>query len=139
MEWIYKNKEIKSHDDLHPDCTNFVYVLTFESGKSYIGKIAVRAIRKRKPLKGKKRNRRLLVNLPFVKYEGSSDEIISEKLILKEIIHQCSNKRTATYIETAWLFEVDAIFNELYLNKNIQGCYFDNAMEGYLEGHYDQG
>ena len=32
--WIYKDKEINSHDDLHPDCTDIVYLLTFESGRA---------------------------------------------------------------------------------------------------------
>ena len=135
--WIYKDKEINSHDDLHPDCTDIVYLLTFESGRAYIGKKGVRAIRKRPPLKGKKLNRRILTNLQFVSYEGSSEEIENEIILSKEIFHQCSNKRTATYIEAGWLFEVDALFNPLYLNKNIGGVYFDNAMSGYLEGYYN--
>lgn len=142
MTWVFKDKKINSHEDLHPDCTDIVYEITYKSGKTYIGKKAVRAMRRVKPTKAQlavRKNyvRKELKDLPFINYEGSSDNTANEIIVSKEIVHQCSQRRTATYIEAAWLFEVNAIFNDMYLNENIQGCYFDNAMQGYLEGHYD--
>ena len=41
--WHYKDKKIESHEDLHPECTDFVYLITYESGKMYIGKKTVRS------------------------------------------------------------------------------------------------
>ncbi len=135
--WKYRGKDIKSHEDLHPDCVTIVYELIFLSGKKYIGKTAVRVLRKLKPTKKQlaiRKNyvRKELKNVAFMDYEGSSELIKDEVLISKEIIHQCSSKRTATYLETGCLFEVDAIFNIQYLNKNIGGVYFDNAMDGLI-------
>lgn len=43
MNWFYKGKEIKSHADLHKDCTDFVYELQFVSGRKYIGKKTCRS------------------------------------------------------------------------------------------------
>ena len=137
--WYYEGKEITSHDDLHPDCTDFVYKITYESGKKYLGKKTVKSLRRLKPTKKqlaiRKNFKRVEIkNLPFLNYKGSSEETELEIVSIKEILFQCSSKRTSTYIETALLFETDAIFNEKYLNKNIQGCYFDNALDGLLPG-----
>jgi hypothetical protein len=49
--WIYNDEKIESHDDLHPDCTDIVYILYYSDGRMYIGKKAVRAIRRKPPLK----------------------------------------------------------------------------------------
>jgi len=140
--WIYGNSEVYSHEDLHPDCTDIVYILYFESGKRYIGKKTVRSLRRLKPTKKQlaiRKNyvRREIKNLPFIDYEGSSAETVGEVLKSKIIMHQCSSKRTATYMESGWLFEVDAIFNENFLNQNIQGCFFDNALDGLIEEDED--
>jgi len=43
MNWTYKDKEILSHKDLPEECTDFVYELTFKSGKKYIGKKTIRS------------------------------------------------------------------------------------------------
>jgi hypothetical protein len=68
-----------------------------------------------------------------MKYKGSSAETLDRVPVRKEILYQCSNKKTSTYIEAALLFEVNAIFNDDYLNKNIQGCFFDNDLDGLIK------
>ena len=137
MAWIYEDKEVKSHEDLHPDCTDFVYRITYNDGRKYIGKKRVRAIRRKKPTKAqlairKNYARKEMTNLPFLKYEGSHD-IVGLVITKKEILYQCSTAKAATYIESALLFELDAIFTDEYLNKNIQGCYFDNDLNGLIK------
>jgi len=99
----------------------------------YIGQKCVMSIRKKPPLKGKKRNRRVMQNHPFVKYEGSHD--CPEEMVIKskEILYQCSSKKSATYLETALLFHHDAVFDPAYLNKNIGGTFFDNSLNWLLE------
>lgn len=136
--WEYNGVEVKSHSDLIDGCTNFVYCLYFESGKKYIGKRTVRSMRRLKPtveqLKIRKNYKRVeMKNLPFANYEGSSKETEGQVLVRKEILYQCSTKKAATYIETALLFEHEAIFSEEFLNKNILGSFFDNDLDGLLQ------
>jgi len=137
MYWSYKEKVVLCHNDLLPGCTDFVYQLTYESGKRYIGKKTVKSIRKLKPTKAqlairKNYSRKEMVELPFVKYEGSSRETFGQVLVSKEILYQCSTKKAATYIEAAMLFNENAIFGGEYLNKSISGRFFDSDLEGLL-------
>ncbi len=131
--WIYKGSSVTTHDDLLPGCTNFVYIILYANDKLYIGMKTVRSIRKKPPLKGKKRSRRVDTKLPFVNYEGSSELTEGLEIVKKEIVYQCSTKKAATYLERALLFHHDAIFDPMYLNKNIGGTLFDNDLDGLLE------
>lgn len=135
--WTYKNKYINSHNDLHPDCKYIVYELLFEDCTKYIGYKVVRSNRKlpatKKQLEIRKNYKRVeLKNISFANYKGSSQNTKNKVPIKKEILYQCSDKRSATYLETQELFKVNAIFNDNYLNKNIQGCFFDNALNGVI-------
>ena len=131
--WVYRNKIIKSHDDLLPNCTHFVYEITYTNGQKYIGQKTVKSKRKRPPLKGKKRCRRVWMNVPFLNYEGSSELTAGLEIERKEILYQCSTKKAATYLEMALLFHYDALFDPVYVNANIGGTLFDNSLDGLLE------
>lgn len=136
--WVYKNKNVESHEDLHPDCVEIVYEITYESGKKYIGKKSVRSMRRLKPTKKqlavRKNFKRVeLKNIPFVNYEGSSEETKDEIVSKKEILYQCSNKRTSTYIELGLIITCDALVSDDYLNKNALGKFFDNCLDGLIE------
>lgn len=135
--WIYRGKEIHSHDDLLPECTDFVYKITYTSGVMYVGKKAVRSIRRLKPTKAQLKIRKNYVrkemkNLPFIEYEGSHgvDGLEVER---KEILYQCSTRKASTYLESALLFHHDAIFDPMFLNLNIGGAFFDNDLDGLLD------
>ena len=135
--WTYQGKEIKSHEDLIPECQSIVYELTFSDDTKYLGKLVVRSMRRIKPTKKqlaiRKNYKRVeLKDIPFAKYEGSSKENEGKTLVSKEILYQCSNKRSATYIETSLLFHNDVLFTDKYNNKNIAGTHFDNALDGLL-------
>jgi hypothetical protein len=132
MTWTYKGQEINGHDDLHPDCTDIVYQIEYEDGRCYIGKKAVRSLRKKPPLKGKKRSRRVMTNHPFMKYEGSHNKI-GLVVKTKEILYQCSTRKASTYLETALLFHHDAIFDPAFVNENIGGKFFDNDLNGLIK------
>ncbi len=137
MNWFYQDQVVLSHDDLLPDCTDFVYELIFTDGTKYIGKKCVRSIRRIKPTKAQlaiRKNyvRKELKDSPFVKYEGSSEENKDKILLGKEILYQCSNKKTASYIEMSLLVINEVLFNDKYNNKNISGTYFDNSLDGLL-------
>jgi len=136
--WIYKNKEVTSHEDLLPECTDFVYMITYKSGKKYIGKKTCRSMRRLKPtkeqLKIRKNFKRVeMKNLPFVSYVGSSKETEGQVVDTKEILYQCSTKKAATYIEAGLLFDQNAIFSDEYLNLNISGKFFDSDLNGLLD------
>lgn len=130
--WLYNGGLVRSHDDLHTDCTDFVYLISYEGGERYIGKKAVRAIRRKPPLKGYKRNRRIMTNLPFVKYKGSHERAKDLVPIKKEILYQCSQRKAATYMEMKLLVEHRAIFHPAFLNENIGGKFFSNSLDGLL-------
>ncbi len=137
MNWTYKDEKVLNHADLLPGCTDFVYLLTYKSGKKYIGKKTVKSYRKLKPTKAqlaiRKNYKRVeLVELPFAKYSGSSRETFGQVLVSKEILYQCSTKKAATYIEAGILFNENAIFGDEYLNKSISGRFFDNDLDGLL-------
>lgn len=136
--WIYKGEVIASHDDLPADTSDIVYLLTFTSGHQYIGKKTVRALRKLPPKKSQlalRKNfvRREIVNVPFLKYQGSTDLAVGLLVERKEILYLCSNKKTATYLETALLFQTGAVFSDRYINKNISGKFYDNDLDGLLD------
>lgn len=138
MLWTYRNKPVASHDDLLPECTDFVYCITYESGKKYIGKKTVRSMRRLKPTKKqlaiRKNYKRVeQKDLPFVDYVGSSKETVGEVVASKEILYQTSTKKASTYIEAGILFNEDAIFGDEYLNLNISGRFFDNDLDGLLD------
>ena len=131
--WTYKNKVVRGHEDLLPGCTDIVYLIIFRGGFKYIGKKTVAAMRKRPPLKGKKRARRVFTKLPFKNYRGSMEEADHLEIEEKEILYQCKTKKAATYLEAALLFHHDAIFDPAYLNKNISGTFFEGSLDGLLE------
>jgi len=139
--WTYKGKEVHSHEDLLPGCTDFVYEITYTNGQMYIGKKCVRSIRRLKPTKAQlkiRKNyvRKELKDLPFLKYCGSHDKVGLE-VKSKKILYQCSTKKAATYLETALLFHLDAIFDPEYVNENIAGTHFDNSLDGYIQDTSD--
>lgn len=145
MTWTYKGKEVTSHDDLLPDCTNFVYELVFDDNTKYIGKKCVRSIRRLKPTKAQlaiRKNyvRKELKNLPFLKYEGSSEENRNKVLVSKEILYQTSTKRAATYLEMHLLVINEVLFTDKYNNACIAGTHYPEVLEGLLDGntqHYN--
>lgn len=130
--WLWNGQPVETHDDLHPDCSDFVYIIEYTNGQKYIGKKTIKSIRKKPPLKGKKRCRRILTKHPFVNYEGSMAKGLGLEIKHKIIIYQCSTKKAATYLETALLFESNAIFEDEFLNKNISGVFYDNDLNGLL-------
>jgi hypothetical protein len=136
--WLYKDKEVHSHEDLLPECTDIVYCIYYTSGKRYIGKKSVRSMRRLKPTKAqlaiRKNFKRVeLKDIPFVNYVGSSKETEGEVVKSKEILYQCSTKKAATYIEAGILFNENAIFSDEYLNLNIIGKFYDNDLNGLLD------
>ena len=132
VPWTYRESIVENHDDLLIECTDIVYLITYVDGMKYLGKKAVRSMRRKPPLKGKKRNRIILTNLPFQKYVGSHEAETAE-ILSREILYQCSCRKSSTYVETALLFEFDAIADPMFLNENILGKFFARDVIGILD------
>jgi len=67
-------------------------------------------------------------------YTGScKSDTSSYKIEKKEILYFTSNKRTLTYLETQVLFKAHACVSPKYLNENIEGRFFDNALDGWIK------
>ena len=169
--WLFEDKEIKSHNDLHKNCTDIVYIITYTNGQRYIGKKVVRstsilpklktkaregartitrhilrdeqgniitskADRKKARARGLKAKaeeyEEVITNKPFLNYKGSSELTKDLEISAKEIMYQCSNKKTATYLEAMLLFSEDVLFSDLYLNENILGSFYDNSLDGLI-------
>ncbi len=130
--WIYNGKTVTNHNDLFPSCSDFVYLIKYTNGKKYIGKKTIKSLRKKPPLKGKKRARRVMTELPFVNYKGSYADEFGYEVESKTILYQCSTKKAATYLEAALIFHYDALFDPDYLNRNIVGKFFPNDLDGLI-------
>jgi len=132
VPWVYKGRIVENHDDLLIECTDIVYLITYADGMKYLGKKAVRSMRRKPPLKGKKRNRIILTNLPFQKYVGSHESETAD-ILSREILYQCKYRKSSTYIEAALLFEYDAVSDPMFLNENILGKFFARDVTGILD------
>lgn len=101
----------------------FIYIITNNTnGRKYIGKKQCFAIRKRPPLKNKKRNRRVMIELDWKNYTSSSREVNED--ILKtgkehfkfEIVQWCENKSQLAYYEAKAQFDNDVLLTENFYN-----------------------
>ena len=102
--WYYKNKPINEIDISKYKA--FVYLITnLVDGRQYIGKKLTESTRTRPPLKGQKRKRKIRSESDWRDYWSSSDELkadverLGEDNFKREIIHLCTNKGTASYLE----------------------------------------
>jgi hypothetical protein len=134
--WTYKTHPVHSHADLPEECTHIVYLLGYSDGTKYVGYKTVRSDRRMKPLKDMRKNAKRIVrkDLPFVKYTGSSKYNEGKELVSKEILHLCSNKRTATYLEVKEMIVRGSVEPDSgYNNENILGKFFNNCLDGLIK------
>ena len=150
MDWTYKGKPIT---ELPNSISDFVYEITYVSGKRYIGKKRARTIATKPPLKsgntrpthigyinkniGGKRVKleQYVKELPWRAYTGSSTLTKDEIIKSKEILYLCTTGRTATYLENKLLYAVDAPINNRYLNESIGGRIYSNCLTGLYESN----
>jgi len=125
MSWQY-------NDVFNPDdYTGFVYLITcIPTGRIYLGKKVFRHKRKRKPLKGKKRNRLDTVDSGWENYWGSSKLLLDDIAELGEhnfdrrILKLCSSKQEMSYLETYLLFANNVLKDDTFYNESISGKYY---------------
>jgi poly-gamma-glutamate capsule biosynthesis protein CapA/YwtB (metallophosphatase superfamily) len=109
------------------------HILRDEDGKIITGKAARKTARAR-GLKAKAEEyEEVVTDKPFLNYEGSCKDTEGLVIAAKEILYQCNNKRTATYLEAKVLFDSDALTDPIWINSNILGSFFDNCLDGLIE------
>lgn len=78
---------------------------------------------KRKPLKGKKRNRISYVDNDVEKYWGSSNELLKDiekygiEHFTREVVEVCYSKFHMSFGELAWQMKCNVLFDERYYNS----------------------
>jgi Putative endonuclease segE, GIY-YIG domain len=123
----------------------FIYEITNSvTGMKYIGKKQCQSRIKRKPLKGKKRNRIDYVESDWRTYTSSSNELNEEiKKYGKEkfafkIIRSCDSKWALAYYEIKEQIDRDVLFRSDYYN-GIINCRIGKAPKEELKKFKDKG
>jgi hypothetical protein len=140
--WLYKNKEVISMEDLPQNAFGFIYVTThIPSGVSYLGKKALYHNVKRKLTKkelaeqtgrGRKPTTQVVQKESDWKTYFGSAKPIQELIksgkqdeLKREILQVVDNKKLLTYYECKYLFMMGVLEHpELYFNDNILGKFF---------------
>lgn len=101
----------------------FVYLITNTVyQKSYIGKKQILTLRKRKPLKGKKKKRIDVVETDWKTYTSSSEqvnkdiELLGKDKFTFEILRFCYSKSELAYFEAKEQFDREVLLREDYYN-----------------------
>ena len=133
---IYKGNEVT---ELPPEVRGMVYHIYYTDDTYYIGSKIVRSEVKVKPLVGMRSNavRRKLKESNWKTYEGSSKLTEGKTIKSKVILYLTTDKRSMTFLEQRELFHTGAIFQDNYLNQNIGGKFFDNALDGLYTGEVE--
>lgn len=138
MKWKYRGKYIDDVSQMPNDVWGFVYMITADNGKKYIGKKTLYSVRKRKF--GKKEaakvtdKRKKLYEIvkkesDWKKYTGSNKEL-NEDIesgigYTKEILHFAYHKKQLSYLETKELFVREVLESHTnYYNSNISGTFY---------------
>ena len=95
--WLYNGKEIKSHDDLHPECTDIVYCIIYDDNTMYVGKKVIRSKSILPVLKTKKRRGSEVVKRHILRDE--SDKIVVGKLAKKQARNRGLTAKVEEYEE----------------------------------------
>jgi hypothetical protein len=116
--WMLDGKAFTS-DDIG-DWIGFVYLLTDDTGKKYVGKKLFVSKRRLPPLKGKTRRRTTIKESDWKTYYGSSEEINElvekETKFKREILHLCKTKGELSYLEAKEQFDRNVLLTDDYYN-----------------------
>lgn len=143
MKWWYNGKEF--NDTMIPEgAYGFIYAIKItidEKSRMYIGKKNFYANRKVK--KGKREleamedkrgsKHKIVTKLDYQKYH-SSNKAIKEAVkngtpYKKYILKICFSKMELTYQETRYLFKLDVLQDDKYLNDNILGRFYRSKIQ----------
>ena len=118
--WTYKGKVV---EELPKDCEAFVYLITnIITHQKYVGKKLAKFKTTKKPLKGRKNKRRGTKESDWKTYWGSSEQLqddvlkLGEHRFTREILHYCSSRGVASYIEAQEQFDRKVLETDDYYN-----------------------
>jgi hypothetical protein len=112
-----------TNQEIPDNAYGFIYVITnIITNKKYVGKKQMISNIKRKPLKGKSRPRRCVIESKWKTYTSSSKELNNDIIKLGisnfkfEIIKFCFNKSQMAYYEAKEQFDREVLIKEDYYN-----------------------
>lgn len=124
------------------DIFGFVYLIRNNhpdsDKKFYIGKKQSLKKVKRKPLKGKKRNRIDWVDNGVEDYWGSSKQLLEDiekygkEHFTREVIEICDSKFHMTYAELLWQIKCNALLDERFYN-GVLNCRLGVVPKSYVD------
>jgi len=132
MNWIYKEKVISEISEMPEGTIGFIYRITHNiTGQYYIGKKSLYSHRTLAPLKGYKRNRKVVKEMKWQDYCSSNDIVKTwtNEPITKEILRFCQSKKALTYYELQEQFANNVLADEKSLNENLMGKFFKRDLE----------
>lgn len=135
MTWYYE-ENIFSSDDIDNNI-GFVYEITDTlNGKKYIGKKKLSSTRTLKPLKGQKRNRKVVSESDWNSYYGSSEEVkalveeFGAQRFTRKILRLCKTTAEMSYYEMKEQVERDVLLKpEEYYNAFVGGKIHRNHLK----------
>jgi len=137
-KWKYNNKQFDTTDI--NDYNGFVYIMTNTiTNKQYIGKKFFYSLRTLKPLKGKKRKRKVKKESDWKKYNSSSKYVLAdieefgEDIFTFEILDLCLDRAETNYSELKHLIyyqvleRLDEDGDRMFYNENIAMRFYHNT------------
>jgi hypothetical protein len=142
QNWLYKNKEIYSLEDIPNNIFGFIYITThIPTGKKYLGKkslyhsanvkLGKKEIANLPITRGRtKLTKQVIKESDWKSYYGSEEFIkqrIKEKKqeeFTREIIHFVENKKLLTYFECKYQFIYNVLEDNEWMNSNILGKFY---------------
>lgn len=122
MTWTYEGKPFTTAPE---DYQGFVYRITDEEGKMYIGKKFFWKPKILPVTKTRKRRKRTVVESDWQTYYGSNEtlkeRVKNEGEYHREILRLCKTKGDCSYYECKFQFENDVLLDDRYYN-NFIGC-----------------
>ena len=122
--WNYTGPDINMDE-----MVGFVYCITTNNGRKYIGKKLLQNKKKRKPLKGRINARRYMIASDWKIYTGSSP-VLNDYITKNgktgftfEILSFQPSKLLLSYYETKEIIDRGALFNDGYFNE-VLNCRF---------------
>lgn len=133
--WYYESKVFTS--EMIDGHAGFVYEITDTlNGKKYIGKKKLSSLRTLKPLKGQKRNRKVISESDWMDYYGSSEEVkglveeFGRDRFSRRIIRLCKTTAEMSYYEMKEQLNNDVLLRPTeYYNAFVGGKIHRNHLK----------
>jgi len=142
LNWLYKNKEVCSLEDIPQNTFGFIYITTHTpTGKKYLGKKSIYHNVKKKLTKkelaeqpvtrGRKSTTTTIQKESDWKTYYGSEEFIKQKIkdkkqeeFTREILFFVPNKKLLTYYECKYQFVYGVLESDEWFNTNILGKFY---------------